>query len=41
MWGPPGIFLSPTMFNIYMRSFADVVLPWGIHIVTYAEGGLS
>lgn len=34
---PQSSSLSPTLFNIYMRSLAEVVAPWGIHIVTYAD----
>lgn len=34
---PQGSSLSPTLFNIYMRSLANEVLPFGILIATYAD----
>lgn len=32
-----GSSLSPTLFNIYMKPRADLILPYGIKIVTYAD----
>lgn len=34
---PQGSSLSPTLFNVYMAPLADIVIPFGVQIVTYAD----
>lgn len=34
---PQGSSLSPTPFNIYLKPLAELVLPYGIQIITYAD----
>lgn len=34
---PRGSSLSPTLFNVYMAPLADIILPFGVQVVTYAD----
>lgn len=34
---PQGSSLSPTLFNVYMSPLAEIVHPFGIKIVKYAD----